>query len=422
MSCWQLTARAGIAVALYAAGMLSSTYVLALLLPSALAAFYGIVTALFLSILALFLSLLLAFFTRSVLAAISSLLSVPVAMTLAGARVLPEHLLALLGSSVGAVALILLFSRRIGESSLDFARGPSSWSPTALAAAAPSLWLVTSLFEFPCEVLFLLIASSLLSAVVSSLISRNVAESLLLGALSGLGPVGLTVSAIIASFRPLPPLRCEGLDIGELLGYTHFSSVNRSMTRRGGEDWRQEVIACSQRGRAVLALQEPWILWIYGRDSEAVAERLTRRLGGFRKLGGEGSGTRALRFAEILAEISSLGGQDMWLDLRFSGLREEEVEVIAFEAVRRARRVIVSLPEMPWRDGSLSPKGPARSAGAVFAGLEDLGQAERVSQALSPSSEGLRESVMRGYPLFAFPGCEGKLIAFKQDDLKAVQV
>lgn len=407
---------------MYAAEMLLAIYVLALPLPPSLAPFYNIVTALILSLLALFLSLLIAFLARSTLVAVSATASIPVAAALAGAQVLRDHLLALLGSSVSMVAAILLFSRRVSESSLDFARGPSSWSPTALASAALSLWLVTSSYDFPCEVSVLLVSLVLPSAVLSSLVSRNVGESLLLGALSGLGPVGLTLTAIIASFRPLPPLRCEGIDVGELLGYTHYSSVNRSMTRAGGEEWRQEIIACSQRGRAIVALQEPWLLWIYGRDSDRVAERLTKKLGGFRKVGGESSGSKALRFPELYADISALGDQSVWLDLRLSGLREEEVEALAFEAARRARRVVVTLSEVPWKDASLSPKGPARSAGLIFAGLEDLGQVERVAQALSPNSEGLRENLAKGYPLFAFPGCEGKLIAFKEDDLKAVQV
>ncbi|MCS7106805.1 MAG: hypothetical protein NZ902_01685 [Acidilobaceae archaeon] len=424
MGCWQLTPKMGGAILLYGVGMLLSVYVLTSPLPlGPLALYYSIVTALILSVLALFLSLFVAFFSRSAISAAATIASIPVVAALAGAQLVTEHVLALLGSLLSGAGVVLLFLRRIGESSLDFLRDPSDWSPTALASAALSLWLVTSAYDLPCEISALLASLSLPAAFLSAMVSRNVAESLLLGGLSGLGPIGLTITAIVASFRPLPPIKCEGIEVGRLLGYSSYSSVNRSMMRTKGDEWRQEILACSRGGRAVIALQEPWVLWIYGRDSDAVADVLMKRMGGFRKIevkGGESSSARAYRLAELYAEISSIGEQSVWLDLRLSGLREEEVESLVFEVAKRARRVVVTLSEVPWKGASLSPKGPARSAGVIVAGLEDPGQAERVAQTLSPQSENLRESLARGRPLFAFPSCEGKLIAFEKDDLKAV--
>ncbi|MCX8196305.1 MAG: hypothetical protein N3F67_04430 [Acidilobaceae archaeon] len=416
MGCWRLWTGLAVGLGIYGLELLASYYISSSpALPSFLVPLAPF-ESLFLAALALFFSTLLSLFTRSALISLSSVASVPAFLHIVGEKAVLEAAFLPAGAAAGALALAALFFRRIGEPIVDLFSDPRGWSPTALASAAVSLYAIDSFLGAPCELGAIFYASSLLSALLSSIMARGVAEALVLGAVSGLGPLGLTLVLLYSSFRPLPTRKCAGVDVGELVGYRSHACVNRSMFSTKDDAWRQEVMACSQRGRALLELQEPWILWVYGKSSRSVAEAIARRLGGFKIVSERDSSLkpRALRLAELQAEASSVDG-DVWLDLP-GDLQPEEIQALAFDVARRARRVIVTVPEVPWKEG-LMPRGPARGVGVILAGLEDPAQAERAAQVLLPGSEGAREKMVEGSLLFGFPGCGSTLLAFKEDNL-----
>lgn len=344
---------------------------------------------------------------------------------------------------VAILAFILQVRGRLGEPVLDMLYNPRV-SPTALAAASLSLytsWHLIAPREAPCEAQLLYALTSALAAFVASVSSSSILESIALGVLAGLGPFGLASTLAYASFKPLRPPACEGLEIGSLLGFATVTSPTRALIQaRTGP--RGTVIACSQQSKAVLRVEEPWIIWVYGLGSRSLAYRLAERMGGgvIVRLGAPGPGiadveVRAREAVDKargggLGEVN-LGGVEP-LELRLavaptiadlaSAAKALVVEVdtplgqdsllkLAYEISRRHPHTIMVLQEIPWREAMIAPRGAARSSAFILTRLGDPVQADSVARALLPrQAEGLRDMMLRGEALVAYPGCNGNLI------------
>ncbi|MEM0497323.1 MAG: hypothetical protein QXR22_03895 [Acidilobaceae archaeon] len=358
-------------------------------------------------------------------------------------------ILVAISTIIAIFSAIIIYRGKFGEPLTDILKGPTRWSPTVLALTALILYIIDAIIlgRFQCPLRILYYSTSLISSIIGASISTKPYESIGLGLISGLGPVGLTITLAYASFKPLDPPKCNGLDIGELVGFSSFSSVTRALLRTRVGDWRQKIIVCSAYSKAVLELEEPWILWVYGRRSRIVSESIARRLDGalIINLGAPKAAIEDIedRIRSILEEIRSgniaevsvgglepvevrvaltlsiydyierLGIENIVIDLEGVNIDTNNIFRLVFEAVRRAKRVIVSLPDIPWTEPRISPRGPAKSSGFIIAGLADPKQADSLANALAPSNaEDLRDIMIKGSTLVGFPGCDNRLIVF----------
>ncbi|MFN4046300.1 MAG: hypothetical protein ACK4H7_03055, partial [Acidilobaceae archaeon] len=308
--------------------------------------------------------------------------------------------------------------------------------------------LLLSSLEMGCKFKTLYYMSSIAAALIASSSSTTLLESLTLGLLSGLGPLGLLANAAYSSTRPLNPPDCEGVHVGSLLGFTSKVSEVRALAPAKGYRAGGELLACSRGGRAILELEEPWIIWVYGRNAPLVGRSIMEMLGGGTaiSLGSMGPPIEALesRLEEALRELRDrktteipLGGVEppearivlapslahslagrgvntVLLDLQGLPLRKEDVAKVSFETSKKVGRLIVTLPEIPWTEPRLAPLGPARSSAFIIASLPDPAQAETIARVLSPvQAESLKDYLVRGDVLIAYPGCGKSLIAFQ---------
>lgn len=346
-------------------------------------------------------SLLLASLSRSFLAGISSLISLSI---LAPSSLIPGIFLL----AVGLLALVYL-RERLGEPLLDLLRGAEGYSPVALSLAALSLYVVNDLLvsELSCWQRIAFYVASLIAAATASIAAEEPYESLPAGALAGLGPFGLAIISLYASHKPVSVRRCEGIEVGELAGIGGRFSATRSLIRLKDGQGGQETLACSREGRAVLALREPWILWIYGERAEEIAGYLVSRLGGF----------YIVKMSSIDAGIAdSLRlGESVWIDLSSVGVSMDSIRLVN-EIAREKRRVIVTASDLPLEGSVIAPKGPAQSSGFIVAGLKDPLQAERVARLVSEAGrEELKSIVSRGELFVAYPSCAGTPLLFRKE-------
>lgn len=347
---------------------------------------------------------------------------------------------------VAVLAFVLQIRGRLGEPVLDMLYNPRI-SPTALAAASLSLytsWHLIAPRGAPCEAQLLYALTSILAALVASVTSSSLPESLALGFLAGLGPFGLASTLAYATFKPLKPPVCDGLEVGNLLGFATTTSPTRALIQaRTGP--RGAIIACSQHSKAILSVEEPWIIWVYGLESRSLAYRIAERMGGgvALRLGAPGPGiadveVRAREAVEKarsggLGEVN-LGGVEP-LELRLAvaptvaelasttktlvvdvdiPLSQDSLLKLAYEISRRHPRTIMVLQEIPWREAMIAPRGAARSSAFIITRLGDPVQAEAIARALLPrQAEGLRDLMLKGEVLVAYPGCNGNLVVLQ---------
>lgn len=397
-------------------------------------------------------SIVVFYSTRSFTAS----LSIPVTyIIIASMSPFFQMLLLSLWATVLALASLIVLSQFKGgfrEPLLDVARAPRTWSPTALASAALTLYLsdqlLLSRLELGCEFKTLYYASTIAAALIASSSSTTLPESLTLGLLSGLGPLGLLATAAYSSMRPLNPPECVGVRVGSLVGFTSKVSEARALVPAKGYRAGGELLACSRGGHAILELEEPWIIWVYGRNASLIGGSIMEMLGGGAviRLGSIGPPIEALesKLDEALRSLRErktteipLGGVEppearivlapslahslagrgvgtILLDLQGLPLRQEDVAKVSFETSKKVGRLIVALSEIPWTEPRLAPLGPARSSAFIIASLSDPAQAETIARILSPAqAESLKEYLVRGDVLIAYPGCGKSLIAFQ---------
>ena len=346
---------------------------------------------------------------------------------------------------VGAVVFVQQARGRLAEPVFDFTYKPRL-SPTALAAAAVTLYTSWSLIspEGSCEPVVAVYAiASLVAAVIASFSSYTILESLIVGGLAGLGPLGLVVTASYASLKPLKLEGCKGVEVGELLGFTEVASRSRALLAVAGGA-RGSFMVCSQPSKAVLDVEEPWILWVYGLNSRVVAESVALKLGGgvvldldargpqiagveealksalnqassggLARVGLGGVEPLDVRLALLPSLVEALGGVGV-LVLELTELQRDALLKLVFEVSRRHGRLIVALPEIPWGREMLAPRGPARSSAFIVTRLSDPLQADIISKALLHGhSERVRDVLLDGTIFIAYPGCGGRIIAFK---------
>ena len=353
---------------------------------------------------------------------------------------------------VGALVFIQQARGRLEEPVFDFASKPRV-SPTALAATAVTLYTSWSILGFKgsCELTaFIYTVSSLVAATIASLSSYTVLESLILGGLAGLGPLGLVLTAGYASLKPLKLEVCKGVEVGELIGFTEAASRSRALLPVAGEP-RGSIVVCSQKSKAILELEEPWIIWVYGVESRRVAEAIALNQGGGVVLSLEEQGPgiaeieRAAREAlgQALGGVARIGlGNIEPYEARIAllpsiaetlkpaktlivetiAVDREQTLKLAFETSRKHPRIVIALPEIPWAGEIIAPRGPAKTAAFIVTKLTDPQQAENIARTLTPrQTTHIKEALLKGDITIAHPSCKGKTIIFRSQAVKAVQ-
>ncbi|MEM1873710.1 MAG: hypothetical protein QXF57_03885 [Acidilobaceae archaeon] len=395
-------------------------------------------------ILAFAASLALLLLTGSIVASTSFLVFSLVLMDLSLAVF---ALLALLSAStLWAVSRLRRFSHEplLDTLTLDI----SKWSPTALASAALTFYLSRTLLEWSLEpwedaVYSLAVAAS---ALLASASSSSLAESLTLGVVSALGPLGLAITSTRLSLKPLRVDSCEGVFVGELIAIEARVSTSRGLIPY--HSGASRVLACTERSRATLKLSEPWILWGYGSLARAVAlERVMPGSRAILSLCREGPRVsdieKALEEAmarrrderDIVVDLGSLNPVEIRVAYALSVARElaergvarvvvidasecfvprERLEDIVSEAPRFARSLVILLSDLPWGAQRLAPRGSATSSGFIACGLQDLAEARSIASILAPeAAEDLARLLLEGRLCIGYPGCRGELVVFR---------
>ncbi len=354
---------------------------------------------------------------------------------------LPSLLITL--ALLGLLIFLESIRGRLTEPLFDFLVKPRL-SPTALAASALILYTSWNLIGLrtSCELELIYVTSSLIAALIASISSNRIYESLIVGALAGLGPLGLIITASYASFKPLKLGVCSGVEVGELQGFMWSASRSRALLDVIGEP-RGNLMVCSQPSKAVLEVKEPWILWVYGLESRSIAESIALNLGGGVILDLETPGPRITELDKAIEEAlkQTLGGvvriglgsiepletriaitpsiaetlkDTRTLILETIPLQKETLLKLVFELVRKHPRVIVTLPEIPWIGETLAPRGPAKTTAFIVTKLTDPLQASTISKTLLLKQyEKAKEALMKGTLTLAYPGCGSRIIAIK---------
>ncbi|MFZ8795350.1 MAG: hypothetical protein ACO2O2_15930 [Acidilobaceae archaeon] len=322
-------------------------------------------------------------------------------------------------------------------------------SPTALSASAVALYTSWALVgsRIPCELSTLYVVPAVAGALIASTASYSLIESLLLGLIAGLGPLGLAFTASYASLKPLRLEPCEGVIVGELLGFTEVASRPRALLPVTGEP-RGSMVVCSQKSKAVLELEEPWIAWVYGVESRRVAEvialnqgggvvlsledpgpsiteiegalreALGQSLGGIARVGLGGIEPYEARIA-LLPSIAEILRPARTLVLEAVAVDRDQMLRLAFETSRKHPRLVIALPEIPWAGEMLAPRGPAKTAALIVTRLTDPQQAENIARTLTPrQATHVKEALLKGSMAIAHPGCKGKTIIFRPQTVR----
>ncbi|MEM1846618.1 MAG: hypothetical protein QW065_03245 [Acidilobaceae archaeon] len=387
-------------------------------------------------------------FSIGLLIASSSLLA---SLSLAVSSLLFVHLsfyyfVALALSSATILTTLTKLRGSLSEPSLDLVKKDlAEWSPIALSSAGLSLYVLSFFLDLRLEPWAELVyaVSSLVSALISSASSRSLQESLVLGTLSALGPLGLAVVSVWFSLRPIPPSSCEGVVVGELVALeANVSSARGAIAYSKRSD---RVFACSERAEAVLKLMEPWILWGYGELArKAVLKRVLSESsvylnlcrGEFKLSEVEEEIERALsqkakrlslelgsispievRVAYALSLAKSLAGKGfeaVAVDVSECSIPEEELGRIASEAPRFAKKVVVFSSGLPWGTRKIAPKGSAASSGFIAGGFRDPAEARSIAELVAPEAVGeLTRLLLEGRIGVGYPGCRDEFIMFE---------
>ncbi len=389
-------------------------------------------------------TVIIMYTTGSLIAASSIPLSLVMLVLSSPYRWVLASSLLLVLAVLGLLILVQVARGRLAEPVIDLVV-KTRLSPTALVAAALTLYISWSLIASRalCELSTVYVASSIAAAFIASVSSYSIWESLVLGAIAGLGPLGLSITASYASSKPLVLEPCSGVYVGELVGFVEVASRSRALLPVTGEP-RGRIMVCSQPSRAVLEVEEPWIIWVYGLDSKRVAEAIALNLGGGVALSLEEPGPRITDIEKAVGEAleQASGGvakiglgsiepyearialipaiaetlkQAKTLILEVLVPSREQLIRIAFETSRRHPRLIVTLPEIPWSGETLAPRGPAKTSAFIVTRLTDPQQAENIAKTLLPrQSSELKEAILTGKIVIAYPGCKNKLIAIKK--------
>jgi hypothetical protein len=200
---------------------------------------------------------------------------------------------------------------------------------------------------------------------------------------------------------------------------------------------------CSQKSKAILELEEPWIIWVYGVESRRVAEAIALNQGGGVILSLEEQGPsiaeieRAAREAlgQALGGVARIGLGNIepyeariallpsiaetlkpakTLVLEAVAVDRDQILRLAFETSRKHPRIVIALPEIPWAGEMLAPRGPAKTTAFIVTKLTDPQQAENIARTLAPrQATHVKEALLKGGIAIAHPGCKGKTIIVK---------
>ncbi len=269
----------------------------------------------------------------------------------------------------------------------------------------------------------------LLVALGAGIASKSVAggpRDLLLGVLAGATPLGALAASYLASFMPVEPPHCSGVEVGRLVAVEAETSASRLpySTRR----WRSRGLACVRSGKAVLSLDTPYTLWVYSRQPGKWSVKVSgllgcRRpvvvsldepgpedLGGLaREVQGKQEGTVRTGFARLPSEL--------WPAALAVVLEEAGPDCIVIESCRapidllsrlsfQAAEAVVVVSTCNLSSESLVPARGRGGGGFLLVEASDpLSQASVFERLLGPDWRRV-ESLIRGTPLvIAYPVC-----------------
>ena len=350
----------------------------------------------------------------------------------------------MLPALAGMIALVLPVIRGPpGDSVLEYIVARQVFRPVPIASSLLVSYIVlwvTGIFSYGSNYGYIIhVSGGLIAAGVQSRASRSLRESLARGALSGLGPAGGVLTLLDIPFRPLPPLKCSGVKLGVLYGYTHASTKPRMLYRIPGRgDFAG--IACS-KGEAILNVKEPLLIWLY--SSTPVDDSLSITSGGRLLLDlvdegppvegveeeasnamtiARGGGVGILRLGSIeavesryslAASILGWGHGVGWLILRVPPERLDMLQKLLY-GLQGYKRIVIAMDTIAWK-GALAPSPSKYSTGVVVSRIPDPGAQEYIARALLGSAAGvdLLRWIASERLMIAYPYCNGGLLVFK---------
>ncbi len=329
----------------------------------------------------------------------------------------------------GFVGLALLLRRGWADSIIELAGGAFRPTPASMALASSVLYMkLVDYYSWHGYVIH--VAGAAGAGVLYTRLSRSLYESILVGAVLGLGPLGSLIALAPQAFRPLPPLECEGIPIGRLVGYTARSSPTRLIVSAG-----EEGIACST-GVGVLEVSYPTVIWLYSADplrdstkvargpalivdliepgpdatgveEEASTASYTVKQGGVGRIRLGSIEPLESRIAVASGILSSMK-LDAWVVI--AGSRSMGPELIKLAtSLRNIKRVIIAVDGLVSR--SLAPAPPGYSSGLIVSRLSDPGDQETVARSLLGGGVGVVRRLMDMGVSLGYPYCGGRVMA-----------
>ena len=327
------------------------------------------------------------------------------------------------------VGLALLLRRGWVDSVVELARGVFRPTPASMALASSILYMkLIDYYSWHGYVVH--IAGATGAGLLYTRLSRSLYESILAGAVLGLGPLGSLLALAPQAFRPLPPLSCEGIPVGRLVGYTARSSPTRLIVSAG-----EEGIACST-GVGVMEAGYPVVIWLYSDDPLRTSSKMVRGpalivdlvepgpdAAGIEEEASTASytvgqgGVGRIRLGSIeplesrIAVASGILGSmelDAWVVIVGSRSMGGELVKLA-TSLKGLKRVIIAVDGLVSR--SLAPAPPGYSSGLIVSRLSDPGDQEAVARSLLGGGVGVLRRLMDMGVSLGYPYCGGRVMA-----------
>ena len=333
----------------------------------------------------------------------------------------------------------------LGDSLLD----RKSWRQAPFLTPIPLGLLVAlitlELLEAPKTLSILHLAFTGLSSIIVAFYSHSISEAIILGALSGLGPLGLVIAGSRIAFSHIDPGACPGIPVGRLVSIED-TGIRVKMATSGGSIFSMKSVGpvCTKPLRAVLALRDQAIIWVYGRAPKRLFESLLPRpaliirttghpmggdleellsdtstiiaAGGTAEVSLDPSQAQiVIGVAELLVDTAGDSGAKAVL-VEAAGLGEDFLKRIAARATRKIGLTIVAINNVPWTSPSLMPRFYAASSGIIAIGVEDPGDRAKIASTLFSSNEArslARKLLSSKEYGIGYPYCNGKPFIFK---------
>ncbi len=171
--------------------------------------------------------------------------------------------------------IVLSYKRGLWDSAAEVILWPGKYYLTPILSVVT---LATILFSFNFKIVYnpFYPVGVAINTVLSSKQANSLPKAIIFSAISSLGQIGSITLLFYTSYAPLPPLSCNGIHIGELVGFEAETSTTRSIIKN--RNWKDRILACTIKSRAVLSTGKRSVIWLYSSDPRRQILGIVKRI------------------------------------------------------------------------------------------------------------------------------------------------